>query len=320
VSEPSDSREADGVPEPDRRDFAVVVPAFDEAPVIPDLIRELRETFDRHKLGGEVILVDDGSRDGTAELAEREGKGWPALRVLRHRTNLGKTEAILTAARATDRSILVVFDADLQHSPEEIPRLLAEVVRGWDVVCGRKVGAYDKKVVSSIYNRLSRRIFRVPVSDLNSIKAFRKDVLEGIQLRHDWHRFFVVLAHARGHGVTEIDVALHPRRAGTSKYTGGWRVVVGMVDLLSVWFLLIVSKKPLLLFGTVGALLIVTGFLVGLVALYLRIFEDMGFRPLLDFVVLLESVGFTLLGFGLLAEMVAQLREEVGDLRRGART
>jgi glycosyltransferase involved in cell wall biosynthesis len=263
--------------------------------------------------------VDDGSTDGTAALAEREGKGWAALRVLRHRVNLGKTEAILSAARATDRSVLVVFDADLQHSPEEIPRLLAEIAHGSDVVCGRKVGAYDKNVVSSIYNRLSRRIFRVPVSDLNSIKAFRKSVLDGLQLRHDWHRFFVVLAHARGHGVTEIDVTLHPRRAGISKYTGSWRVVVGMVDLLSVWFLLIVSKKPLLLFGTVGALLIVVGFLVGMVALYLRIFHQMGFRPLLDFVVLLESVGFTLCGFGLLAEMVAQLREEVEDLRRSAR-
>jgi glycosyltransferase involved in cell wall biosynthesis len=296
----------------------VVVPAFDEAPVIPDLIRELQETFARHQLQGEVILVDDGSTDGTAALAESVGGGWGALRVLRHRRNLGKTEAIQTAAQATDRSILVVFDADLQHSPEDIPRFLEAMAAGWDIVCGRKVGAYDKKVVSTIYNRLSRRFFRVPASDLNSIKAFRKSILEGLHLRHDWHRFFVVLAHARGHAVTEIDVTLFPRRAGISKYSGAWRVVVGMVDLLSIWFLLMISKKPLLLFGTAGALLIVIGLLIGLVALYLRIFESMGFRPLLDLVVLVESVGFTLLGFGLLAEMIAQLREEVKDLRRSA--
>ena len=298
------------------RSFAVVIPAFNEAPVIPDLIRELKETFQRHGLEGEVLLVDDGSSDGTAALAEREGEGWAPLRVLRHRMNQGKTEALLTAARATDQEFLVLFDADLQHSTEEIPRLLAELDQGWDMVCGRKVGAYDKRAVSSVYNRLSRRIFQVPVSDLNSIKAFRRKVLEEIHLRHDWHRFFVVLAHARGYSATELDVALHPRRAGVSKYSSPWRVLVGVVDLLSVWFLLLFSRKPLLLFGTAGALLILAGILVGLVAIWLRLVHGLGFRPLLTLVLLLETVGVTLFGFGLLAEMVAQLREEVDDLRR----
>jgi dolichol-phosphate mannosyltransferase len=299
-----------------RRDFAVVVPAYDEAPVIPALVRELRETFRRHDLQGEVILVDDGSTDGTAELARKEAAGWEAFRVLEHRRNLGKTEALLTAARATDRSVLVVFDADLQHSPEDIPRLLERLGEGWDIVCGRKVGEYDKQAVSSIYNRLSRRIFHVTASDLNSIKAFRSDVLREIHLRHDWHRFFVVLAHARGYRVTEIDVTLYPRRAGVSKYSGSWRVLGGLVDLLSVWFLLLFSRKPLLLFGTVGVGLILGGLLVGLVAIYLRVFHELGFRPLLTLVALLETVGFTLFGFGLLAEMVAQVREEVEALRR----
>jgi glycosyltransferase involved in cell wall biosynthesis len=284
--------------------------------VIPDLVRELRETFRRHDLEGEVILVDDGSVDGTGELARREAGGWKAFRVMEHRRNRGKTEAMLTAARATDRSVLVVFDADLQHSTEEIPRMLALIAEGWDIVCGRKVGPYSKRVVSSIYNRLSRRIFRVPVSDLNSMKAFRAEILEGLHLRHDWHRFFVVLAHARGYSVTELDVTLHARRAGTSKYSGRWRVVGGLFDLLSVWFLLIFSRKPLLLFGTLGAALVLLGFVVGLVAIYLRVFHELGFRPLLTLVVLLETVGFTLFGFGLVAEMVALVREEVETLRR----
>ncbi len=301
----------------DRADFAVVIPAFNEAPVIPDLMRELRDAFERHGLSGEVILVDDGSTDGTAELARREGEGWDRLQVLEHRVNRGKTEAILTGARATERSVLLVFDADLQHSPDEIPRFLEKLASGSDVVCGRKIGAYDKRVVSSIYNRLSRLVFRVPVSDLNSIKAFRREILDGITLRHDWHRFFVVLAHARGYRISEIDVELHPRRGGVSKYSGSWRVVVGVMDLLTVWFLLLFSRKPLLLFGTVGVFLILAGLAVGGVAIYLRIFHDFGFRPLLTLVLLLETVGVTLFGFGLLAEMVAQLREEVEALRRG---
>ncbi len=321
MSEPEILPGAPGpVPSPGRRDFALVVPAYNEAEVAPELVRELREAWDRHGLEGEILVIDDGSTDGTAEAIEGAAAGWPLLRVLRHRTNLGKTEAMLTAARATGRGILVLFDADLQHTPDEIPRFLDRMDEGWDIVCGRKVGAYDKQGVSSVYNRLSRRIFRVPVSDLNSMKAFRREILDELHLRHDWHRFFVVLAHARGYRATEIDIELLPRRAGVSKYSGSWRVVVGVMDLISVWFLLLFSRKPLLLFGTTGAALIALGGVVGIVAVWLRFVHGFGFRPLLTLVLLLEVVGFLLLGFGLVAEMVAQLREEVAELRRKARS
>ena len=113
-----------------------------------------------------------------------------------------------------------------------------------------------------------------------------------------------------------MDVTLYPRRAGTSKYAGQWRVLGGFVDLLSVWFLLVFSRKPLLLFGTLGLGMIAAGFLVGLLAIYLRVFHQLGFRPLLTLVALFETVGFTLFGFGLLAEMVALVREEVVAYRR----
>jgi glycosyltransferase involved in cell wall biosynthesis len=299
-----------------RRDFAVVIPAFDEAPVVPDLIRSLKEAWRRYGLEGEILLVDDGSSDGTGDLAEREGEGWSALRVLRHRVNLGKTEALVTAAAATDREFLVLFDADLQHLPDEIPRFLVELQDGWDMVTGKKVGEYEKPLVSSVYNWLSRKIFRVPVSDLNSMKAFRRSVVDELPLRHDWHRFFVVLAHARGYSVKEIDIRLYPRKAGESKYTGRFRIVVGLMDLLSVWFLLLFARKPLLLFGFSGLILIVLGLLVGGVAFYLRFVEGLGFRPLLYLVILLETVGFVLVGVGLMAEMVAQLHHEVDSLRR----
>ncbi len=302
-----------------RRDFAVVIPAFNEAPVVPALISELRDTFERFELGGEVLFVDDGSTDGTADLVEKQASGWPLLKVVRHPTNLGKTEAMMTAARSTERTYLVLFDADLQHLPDQIPRFLEQLHAGWDIVTGRKLGFYDKRVVSSFYNALSRRIFRIPVSDLNSMKAFRREILDEISLRHDWHRFFVVLAHARGYSVSEIDIELHPRRAGVSKYTGLFRIGVGVIDLVSVWFLLLFSRKPLILFGFSGMTLIALGMIVGVVAFYLRFAEGLGFRPLLYLVILLETVGFLLFGFGLLAEMIAQLREEVDSLRRGDR-
>jgi len=311
------------------RDFTVIVPAYDEAPMIPDLVRELRQTFERHGLEGEVILVDDGSTDDTAELAEQEAAGWDAFKVVRHRRNLGKTEAMVTGAAASTGSRLVLFDADLQHSTEEIPRFLDTLDEGWDVVTGRKLGSYDKRAVSSVYNRLSRRIFDVPVHDLNSMKAFRRSVMEGITLRHDWHRFFVVLAHARGAKVTEIDIELLPRRAGVSKYQGPFRILVGLVDLVSVWFLLLFSRKPLLLFGGTGLTLATVGVLVAGVTVYLRFLHPMlgfepyvppmGYRPLLYLVMLLETLGFLLVGFGLVSEQVAQVRDELEAVRkRGA--
>ena len=300
-----------------RRDFALVIPALDEAPNVPELIAELRRAWDQYGLEGEVLLVDDGSTDRTGELVEREAAGWSRLRVLRHRVNEGKTKTLTTAAAETTRTWLILFDADLQHEVDEIPRFLAKLQEGWDIVTGRKIGVYDKAAVSSVYNRLSRRIFRVPVSDLNSMKAFRREILDEIHLRRDWHRFFVVLAHARGWSVTEIDIALHPRRGGVSKYQGPLRIVIGLLDLISVWFLVIISRKPLLFFGVTGMVSFAAGVLVGIVALVMRFGFQMGFRPLLSLVSLLVTAGIVLFGFGLMAEMIAQLRAEVDSLRKG---
>ena len=309
-----------------RLDLTVVVPAFNETPVIPDLVRELRATFERHGLEGEVILVDDGSTDGTADLAESEALDWPEFHVLRHPMNLGKTEALVTAAEAASGRYIVLFDADLQHTPDEIPRFVEKLDEGWDIVTGRKVGKYGKRGVSTIYNRLSRRIFDVPVSDLNSMKAFRAEVLDGILLRHDWHRFFVVLAHARGASVSEIDIALHPRRAGAAKYQGSFRIFVGLLDLVAVWFLLLFSRKPLLLFGGSGIALASAGLFVTAVTVYLRFLHPMlgfdayippmGYRPLLYLVMLLVTLGFLLFGFGLVSEQIAHLRDELEAARK----
>ena len=307
------------VPESLRRNFAVLVPAFDEVDNIPALFRELRETFERHDLAGELIIVDDGSTDGTYDAALREAERFPRAKVLRHRRNLGKTEAMVTGANAAETDYLILFDADLQHGTEEVPRFLQKLGEGHDIVCGRKVGDYEKAAVSGIYNRLAQRLFHIPVRDLNAMKAFRTEILREIPLRHDWHRFFVVLAHAEGYSVAEMDITLFPRRAGVAKYSGKRRVLVGVGDLVVVWFYLKFSEKPMQFFGGSGLVLIALGLLIGLVTVVLRVGNWMppfGFRPLLTLVGLLETIGFLLFGFGFIAELIATLRAEVDQLRR----
>jgi glycosyltransferase involved in cell wall biosynthesis len=304
------------------RRFAVIVPALNEAENMTDLFTELAGTFERFHLDGEILFVDDGSTDGTLEAARSAARSAGVAdrtRFLQHRRNRGKTSALVTAARASDAEAFVLFDADLQHATDEIPRFLEALDRGLDVVAGRKVGEYTKKLVSGTYNALSRTVFRVPVRDLNSMKAFRREVVEEIHLREDWHRYLVVLAHDRGFQIGEIDIDLHPRRHGDSKYAGKGRVLVGLLDLVSVWFQLVFSRKPMLFFGLSGLAVAGLGVLVGLVALFLRFVLDTGFRPLLTLVVFLVLLGGLLFVAGLVSELIAGLRSEVEELRRELR-
>jgi glycosyltransferase involved in cell wall biosynthesis len=303
-----------------RRNFAVIIPALNEVENVPDLVHEFEALFRKYDLSGDIVLVDDGSHDGTAERArELGGAPW---KVVSHRRNFGKTEALLTGAAHTDAEYLVLYDADLQHSPEEVVRYLEKLQDGWDIVTGRKVGRYEKNKVSGIYNRLNRWLFKVPVSDLNSMKGFRRQILDEISLRHDWHRFFVVLAYAEGFSVTEIDITLHPRRHGAPKYSGRSRIFVGFLDLVSVGFFLLFSRKPMILFGMTGLILAGLGFLIGLLTIVLRIVHLMppfGFRPLLTLVLMLEVLGFLCIGFGFVAELVAQQQAELDYIKRQIR-
>lgn len=301
--------------------ISIIVPAFDEAENMPELFDELAATIRTHALSAEIVLVDDGSADETADAARAAAAAasFPAVQVLSHSRNLGKTEAILTGAGAARGEILVLFDADLQHSTEEVPRFVEKLDEGFDLVAGRKVGTYDKALVSSIYNRLARLIFKVPARDLNSMKAFRADVLDRLTLRHDWHRYLAVLAHADGCRIGEIDIELLPRRHGVAKFSGRKRIVVGMLDLVSVWFQLVFSRKPMLFFGFTGLGLLAAGGITGIVALVLRFGFGQGFRPLLTLVLFLSVSGLVLFVFGFLAEMIAGLKAEIEELKREAR-
>jgi dolichol-phosphate mannosyltransferase len=310
---------ATGLSPETRRNFAVIVPAYNEVENVPELVAEFKALFRKHDLSGEVVIVDDGSTDGTDEAARKYARVWPHLKVVSHRRNFGKTEGMITGAEATGAEYLILFDADLQHSVEDVPRYLAKLQEGFDIVTGRKIGKYEKRGVSTIYNWLNQHLFKIPASDLNSMKGFRREILDEVHLRHDWHRFFVVLAYARGFSMTEIDIELLPRRHGQSKYSGRSRIIYGLLDLISVAFFLFFSKKPMVLFGMTGLGLAVTGFAIGLITIGLRVINwqpPFGLRPLLYLVLLLEVLGFLLFGFGFIAELIAQQQADVDYIQR----
>jgi hypothetical protein len=303
-----------------RDDLAVIVPAFNERENVAPLFAAIAATFDRHRLAGEIVFVDDGSTDGTAEAAAAALATFCIpVRLCRHARNLGKTEALLTGVRATHRRYVVLLDADLQYDPEEIPRFLAKLDEGYDLVAGRKVGVYGKQSVSTVYNWVSRRLFGVPVSDLNAMKACHRALLTEIPLRHDWHRFLVVLAHERGYRLAEIDVPVRARHAGSAKYDSAWRIPSAVADLLGVWFGLRISQKPMHVFGGAAAWLFALGGALGLVTVGLRAAgvppPPIGYRPLIGLVALLLVSAIVLFGFGVVGELVATLRGEVESLR-----
>lgn len=295
---------------------SVLVPAKDEAENLPEFLRQCEAALGAAGFGFEVVVVDDGSRDGTAELLRQAAAARPWLSVVTHRRQRGIADALRSGAEAASGDVCVFYPADLQYRPEDIPRLVEPILHGdADVVTGTKQGRYEKAFVSGVYNRLCRWLFGVKVEDLNSVKAWRREVLQGVRLRPDWHRYMVVIAAVDGFRLRSVPVPLYPRTAGVSKFN--WRrIPVGVLDLLSVWFLLRFGRKPMLFFGVSGAVLFSIGFLAGVVALVLRFGFGVGFRPLLNLVETMIITGTVLFGFGFVGELMAGIREEQRELDR----
>jgi glycosyltransferase involved in cell wall biosynthesis len=264
----------------------------------------------------EVVVVDDGSVDDTWSVLQRLQSQYAFLRAVRHRTRRGIADALRTGYLHSSGAVLVFYPADLQFKPEDIPRLVAPILGdSADMVTGFKEGKYEKAFVSGIYNSLSRALFHVPVKDLNSVKAYRREIMDALPVRPDWHRYMIVIAAAEGYTVTEIPVPLYPRHAGKSKF-GLSRIPVGVLDMLSVWFELRFGKKPLLLFGMLGAGLFALGVLAGLVALAVLAVNGIGLRWVWTLIQTCLILGSVLFATGLLGEQIAGQRAEVRELRR----
>ncbi|SYZ73966.1 conserved hypothetical protein [Candidatus Zixiibacteriota bacterium] len=295
--------------------ISVIVPAFNEEGNVGEFCRLFGEMTGRSNLRFELVLIDDGSSDGTYEKIIEASKIYPFIKYRRHPYNLGLTEALQTGFAAAEGEIYVFYPADLQYLPEDIPTLVEPIFHGADLVTGWKQGKYKKRFVSTVYNYLSRKIFNLKVHDLNAVKAFKADVLKNIFLRRDWHRYLVVLAADKGHHIAEVKIPLYERKWGKSKFSI-WRIPIGVLDMLAVKAQLSLLKKPLLFFGLFGSVSLLLGGLVGLIALYLRFVQYEGFRPLLYLVMLLVGVGLALFILGFLAEGLAAVREELAAMRK----
>ena len=298
-------------------DVSVLVPAKDEADNLAEFVRLTREAMLPLPYAVELVIVNDGSHDGSPKLLEDLTAKHPFVRVVTHRTQRGIADALKSGADVARGRVLVYYPADLQYLPSDIPALVDPILAGQaDVVTGTKQGGYNKRFVSGVYNALCRWLFGVRVKDLNSVKAYRREIMDSVPMRPDWHRFMVVIAASQGYRLAERPVPVHPRRAGASKFGIG-RIPVGVLDLMSVWFQLRFGRKPMLFFGVLGATLFSVGLLVGLVALYLRFGPPhVGFRPLLDLIMVLVISGVVLFGFGFVGEMLAGMREELRVLQR----
>lgn len=297
-------------------DVSVLVPAKDEVENLPEFVRLCDEALGAAAFTAEVIIVNDGSRDDSALVLRDLAERYPFLRVVNHRVQRGIADALRSASDVARGEVYVFYPADLQYLPVDIPALVEPILAGnADVVTGTKQGQYEKAFVSGIYNRLCRWLFGVTVTDLNSVKAFRRQVMDHVPLRPDWHRYMVVIAAVDGFRLDSRPVPLHPRRHGVSKFN--WRrIPVGVIDLLSVWFQIRFGRKPMLFFGVAGALLFMVGLFAGIVALVLRFGFGYGFRPLLNLVETMVICGVVLFGFGFVGELIAGMREEQRELLR----
>ena len=298
-----------------RPHISVVIPVFDEAENVADLHRELTASLEAHGRPYEVLFVDDGSRDATlARLAEIEAAD-PRVRVLRLRRNFGQTAAFSAGFDHARGDVVVTSDGDLQNDPADIPRLLARLDEGYDMVCGWRRARHDaasKKVPSWFANRLISWATGVHLHDYGcSLKAMRLEVVRGMRLYGEMHRFIPAIASWMGVSVSEVPVNHRPRTRGHSKYGLG-RTVRVLLDLFTVKFLLEFGTRPSHLFGRWGITSGGRGVAILCYLTYVKFYlgESIGGRPLLLVGMGLVLFGVQLVCTGLLAEMLVRIYHE----------
>ncbi len=294
-------------------DISVVIPVYNEVEALPELYRALTDTLDRLPQSAEVVFADDGSRDGSAAALDGIAEGDPRVRVLHLSRNYGQTAALMAAIRNSTGDVIIPMDGDGQNDPADIPRLLAKLAEGYDLVSGwrttRQDDALTRRLPSVIANRLISALLHVPLHDYGcTLKAYRREVVEDVRLYGEMHRFIPIYAAWEGARVTELAVAHHPRRFGRSKYGIG-RVLRVLLDLLMVYFIDRAFDRPIQFFGKLGLGFLVLSIAIFGWALVLKYAYEVTLiqtpLPLLAATIGLSGVLFLLLG--IIAEVQARI-------------
>jgi len=303
--------------------LSIVVPVFNEAGSLEPLYEEIAVALG--PLGAfEVVFVDDGSTDGSISVMERLAAGHDNVRIVRLRRNFGKAAALTHGFAEACGDVVVTMDGDRQDDPAEVPKLLAKLDEGYDLVSGWKQSRQDpisKTVPSKLFNWTVRKSTGVSLHDFNcGLKAYRSEVTEHVKVYGELHRYMPVLASDLGFRVAEVKVSHRRRTSGTSKY--GWRRYArGYLDLLTVLFLGRYRQRPQHLFGGIGTFMVVVGVLVDLYLTIDKFFgHPIGQRPLLLLGTLLIIVGIQLLSLGLVGELIPQARARARRPPGGGRT
>jgi glycosyltransferase involved in cell wall biosynthesis len=293
----------------DRPQLSVVVPAYNEAESLPELHRELTAVLEAMGRRWEIVYVDDGSRDGSDEVLARLSAADPRVRGVALRRNFGKSAALATGFRLARGEWIATLDADLQDDPAELPKLVAALEAGQDLVSGWKQNRKDpitKTVPSKLFNAVTSTWAGLRLHDFNcGFKLYRREVTEAIEVYGELHRFIPALAHWAGFRVGEVAVHHRARRYGRSKY-GADRFINGFLDLMAASFISTSSLKPLHVFGRIGLLFFAIGSGIGaFFVVQWAMGEPMRVRPLMLFGAALVLLGFQFVLMGLLGEMIA---------------
>jgi glycosyltransferase involved in cell wall biosynthesis len=285
----------------------VVVPVYNEEDSMAELYRQLDAVLDNT---AEVVFVDDGSTDSTAERILSAAAGDSRIRLVRLRRNYGQTAALSAGIDYSRAPVVVPMDGDLQNDPSDIDRLVRRLDEGFDVVSGWRAVRRDpwiRRITSRIANWMISAVSGVRLHDYGcSMKAYRREVLRDTRLYGEMHRFVPIYATWEGARVTEIEVEHHPRRHGRSHYGIGGRTVKVVLDLVVVKFLESYATKPIYVFGGFGFFLLFAGFATGLATLYLKFagIKDLVATPLPLLVALLLVLGVLSILLGLVAELI----------------
>lgn len=292
--------------------LSLVVPIYNEQDNIGPLYAQVIDVLEGLGLESELIFTNDGSQDGSKDALNALAKNDRRVKVIHLRRNFGQTAALMAGFNHASGEIVIAMDGDLQNDPRDVPRLMQEIEKGFDVVSGWRVDRKEgpiRRLPSRMANWLISRITGVQLHDYGcTLKAYRREVLQGVHLYGEMHRFVPALVAWQGGTVAELPVTHHVRRHGVSKY-GIDRTTRVILDLFVVYFLGRGVDRPIQFFGKAGLYSLLAAFLTGLWTVYLKLFEGVSFiqTPLPVLVTLLTMVGLIFIMMGLLAEMQTRI-------------